>query len=151
LTVPLKESARRRPIFAGGRWITLPDGDAWAFYEPVARTREATDPAGRRVSVEGWTFGEGVPPDIDAILSAKFFRVAQKASAATTVEDQAAALLEASCLLLGRNYEITRDEFETLIGGCARGDEASQKSLGQSLRSLVALAVMRAVALKEVA
>ena len=59
-TETLNEASRRWDDFQGGRPVSLPDGQTWWFYEPEGRVR---------LDGPGWTFGDNVPSDVDAILT----------------------------------------------------------------------------------
>jgi hypothetical protein len=136
------ESERRWADWQGGQPIELPDGQAWFFFQPEARMR------GLR---PGWTFGVGVPSDVDAILSDRLVRILRKCGRATCEADKTAAILEAAWFLLARNYEITPDEFEGILSGASAWSADQQQRLGSQLLELVGIACARSTALAEVA
>jgi hypothetical protein len=136
----INEASRRWDDFPGGRWVDLPDGQRWAFYEPQAVLRDGRP---------GWTFGGA--PDVDAILSSRFGRVLAKRSKATTDEDRASATLEAAWFLLARNYSVTPEEFEALLAPMAAWDDERQAAILAELLYVVGMAVARAAGLAEVA
>jgi hypothetical protein len=138
----IDEQSRRWPDFQGGRAIVLPDGQAWVFFEP-----EATLRAGR----PGWTFGPGVPRDVDAILSGRFARLVARWTPDGDHVDRGAIILTAGWFLLARNYAITAEEFGRIMAGLAGWPEAEQRDVGEQILSVVGTACARATALAEVA
>ena len=138
----ISEASRRWDDFQGGRPIELPDGQVWEFYEPEALTRGGKP---------GWTFGESTPRDIDAILSGRFTKLADKWGRAVDDSDRASAMLEMAWFLLARNYAITPSEFERIMAPISEWPEDRQKGLGGQLLLLVGMACSRASQLAEVA
>lgn len=138
----ISEASRRWGDFQGGRPIELPDGQAWAFYEPEAMNRDG---------LPGWTFGEGVPRDVDAILSARLTKLADKWALAIDEAERACAILEMAWFLLARNYAITAPEFEQIMALATEWPEYRQKALGEQLLLHVGMACMRASQFAEVA
>jgi hypothetical protein len=133
----IDEASRRWPDFQGGQAIELPDGQTWRFYEPAAMTRGG---------MPGWTFGAGVPHDIDAILSDRFGRIVVKWGRAADDRERASAMLEAAWFLLARNYAVTAGEFERIVAGASAWEDSRQGRLGAQLLMLVGTACSRATA-----
>lgn len=133
----IPEASRRWDDFQGGRPIELPDGQTWLFFEPEAMVRK-----GRA----GWTFGPDVAPDVDKVLSDRFSRVLYKWKRASTNADRSSVVLEAAWFLLARNYNVTPEEFEAILGPAAGQSGESQQTLGMEFRRLVDAACDRAVA-----
>lgn len=149
--VPLEdERSSRRPEFAGGRPIRLPDGDAWAFFEPRPVVRAVEGPDGSPARVPSWTFGEDLDPTLDLALAGRFAALVGLHRAAATDEERAAVTLQAAGFLLARNYQISPERFAQILAGADRLPGSEQAALGDALRALISDACSRSLAHAEV-
>ncbi|MDR3632625.1 MAG: hypothetical protein P4L84_02245 [Isosphaeraceae bacterium] len=103
------ERGLRRPEWAGGTPLLLPDGQAWWFYEPEP---ELVEEAG--VSAVLWDFGLASDEENVALCDA-LYKVLGKLVRAETAEQRVSAVVELSWLLLARNYEITPEQYEKVL------------------------------------
>jgi hypothetical protein len=135
--IPLE---RERPDAIPGIDIELPDSEVWTFAMPEARVA---------TNALAWSFGPDVPPDIDKILSHKLWKLSLKWHGASTDAEKAQSTLEIAWFLLARNYEITPEEFEGILGRMAELTEEAQKELLGKLGNVVLLTLNRAVMLRD--
>jgi hypothetical protein len=146
----IDEQFRRRPNFAGGYAVMLPDGQTWEFFEPEVAMRPATDPRGRTVLAPAWTFGPDIDPETDRMLSAGLHRCFHETTLARDArlsEFHLLAYRDAAWLMLSRNYVIDRGEFEALVLGAL--DPTAQELLQIAFRSLATCAYLRMIMFNE--
>lgn len=130
--IPLTPEDRRRPEYAGGTPILLPDGLPWRFFEPRPVVRQVRGDEGEGERLIAWDFGG---PDVDAetndILGRGFHKILAKIDRATNDRDRASGHLEAAWFLLARNYGIEPEEFEDIL---LRGGRRASKDLRRAIR-----------------
>jgi hypothetical protein len=136
---PIDEASRRRPEFAGGVPITLPDGQSWYFYEPGGRAR-----------YPGylWRFGDDVAPEIEEELSRSFDLSIDPLCTELPEQDHADACVDSAYILLTRNYDVNPDEFrESLMNPSHWLDQDATETLLGQFKSLIQGACLRKSAL----
>lgn len=98
----------RRPEWAGGTPLLLPDGQVWWFYEPRPRVVEV---GGTSAVLWDW----GVSAAENVALTEALYRVLGKLVRALTDAERVGAVCDVAWLMLARNYEVAPDEFEAAL------------------------------------
>jgi hypothetical protein len=99
----LDEEALRRPEFVEGEPIELGDGQSWHFPRPVLELYPVPGPDGRlRFDGVRRSFGEDYDRKLDAFVAA-------------TGLDEMNAALEVAVDLLDRNYDLTPEDYGSLL------------------------------------
>lgn len=100
----LRESDLRRPEFAGGVPLLLPDGQAWWFYEPKPD-------AGRPGA---WCWGDVAPEDAVA-LTDTLYAVLDRLTSANDERERATTVLTLALVCLARNYEMDGERLNKIM------------------------------------
>lgn len=125
----LSESTLRRPEFAGGTPLLLPDGQAWWFYAPVPSTTR----------LGAWEWGN-IPEDATVALTDALYITLCRLSAATDASERATHALTLAWLCLARNYEVSPDQF-TAIMTASPGSTGLWSRIGRMAREIEAATV----------
>lgn len=100
------ERKLRRPEFAGGSPVLLPDGQAWWFCEPTF------DLSG---DLPVWRFGSGITEDENSALSDMFSSAVENLAKAEDNAGRIRAITRLSFIMLYRNYRISPERYERIL------------------------------------
>lgn len=101
----LREPDLRRPEFAGGTPLLLPDGQAWTFFEPKP---SLTRPG-------AWEWGGSLWAEEAVSLTNALYKILKRLTTATDVRERASQVSALAWLCLARNYQITPGQFEAIM------------------------------------